>query len=175
MSNTNTVLIGARVRIIRESLGFARPEIARKIGVSYQQFAKYETGENRISAARLVDVAKAMDVPITAFFADFEAADEQSPPPFEPGIIRSDTISLIRAFSQIECVNTRKSIVYMVNNVQSAIDDAARREPDPKAKIETDAVLGAESNKDPSGEGAAQLDRDTDASLVDAETTDTAD
>lgn len=48
--------------------GLSQEELAGRIGISFQQLQKYETGENRISAARLFRLAGALDVPITWFF-----------------------------------------------------------------------------------------------------------
>lgn len=61
--------IGRRLRERRILLGLSQDELARRIGLSFQQLQKYETGENRISAARLYSIAQVLDVSITWFFA----------------------------------------------------------------------------------------------------------
>jgi transcriptional regulator with XRE-family HTH domain len=38
------------------------------VGLSFQMVQKYEVGINSISASRLVEVAKALDVPTSFFF-----------------------------------------------------------------------------------------------------------
>src|SRR5215831_13006386 len=47
------LLIGRRLRERRILLAISQEELARRIGLSFQQLQKYEVGENRISAARL--------------------------------------------------------------------------------------------------------------------------
>jgi transcriptional regulator with XRE-family HTH domain len=47
--------------------------LAGRIGITYQQLQKYEKGMNRISAARLYAIAKALDVPIEYFYRDASA------------------------------------------------------------------------------------------------------
>jgi transcriptional regulator with XRE-family HTH domain len=42
--------------------------LATKIGVSFQQIQKYETAKNRISASRLLRIARALDLPPAWFF-----------------------------------------------------------------------------------------------------------
>jgi transcriptional regulator with XRE-family HTH domain len=43
-------------------------EIARFLGVSFQQIQKYEKGMNRVSAARLFDICKVLNVPLSSMF-----------------------------------------------------------------------------------------------------------
>ena len=49
-------------------LAITQQELARRIGLSFQQLQKYEVGENRISAARLFKMSELLAVPITWFF-----------------------------------------------------------------------------------------------------------
>jgi len=48
-------------------------QLGEAVGIKFQQIQKYETGMNRVSASRLYEISKALDVPV-AFF--FEAVDE---------------------------------------------------------------------------------------------------
>lgn len=59
--------IGRRIREQRRLIPLTLNEMARKIGVSYQQLQKYEKGTNSISSARLVRISKILRIPITAF------------------------------------------------------------------------------------------------------------
>ena len=43
------------------------------VGIKFQQIQKYETGMNRISASRLWDIAKSLEVPISYFFEGLDA------------------------------------------------------------------------------------------------------
>jgi transcriptional regulator with XRE-family HTH domain len=42
--------------------------LATRLGITFQQVQKYENGSNRISAARLHQIAGVVGVPITFFF-----------------------------------------------------------------------------------------------------------
>jgi transcriptional regulator with XRE-family HTH domain len=53
-------------------LGMTQQQLADQVGIKFQQIQKYETGMNRISASRLWDIAKALDVPISYFFEGIE-------------------------------------------------------------------------------------------------------
>ncbi len=40
-------------------------ELAKEIGVTFQQVQKYESGRNRVSAGRIVVIAEALEVPVS--------------------------------------------------------------------------------------------------------------
>lgn len=63
-------IIGQRVRLARTRMKFSQTTLANAVGVTYQQIQKYENGSDRIGAARLYQVARATQLPITFFFDD---------------------------------------------------------------------------------------------------------
>ncbi len=77
--------------------------LARKLGVSYQQLQKYETGRNRISAAMLVQGAKTLDVPIECLIDTnlLVARDERS-------------FALLERFNAIPCELLRQHLFHSV-------------------------------------------------------------
>jgi transcriptional regulator with XRE-family HTH domain len=68
-------LVGDRMRLRRLMQGITQQQLADLVGVTYQQVHKYEVGLNRITAGRLHQVAKVLDVEV-AFF--FEGSHEDS-------------------------------------------------------------------------------------------------
>jgi transcriptional regulator with XRE-family HTH domain len=67
--NTETdVVVGARIRARRVSLGLSQQQLAAKVGVTYQQLHKYEHGINRVSASRLQDIAQALGITVGSLF-----------------------------------------------------------------------------------------------------------
>jgi transcriptional regulator with XRE-family HTH domain len=60
--------IGARMRERRAALGLSQGALSKKLGVTFQQVQKYESGENRVSAARLFDICEALDVSLASMF-----------------------------------------------------------------------------------------------------------
>ncbi len=66
--------VGARIRERRITLGLTQQEMAKLIGVTYQQAHKYEHGINRVSAGRLYDIARALSVSVGYFFEQLEDA-----------------------------------------------------------------------------------------------------
>lgn len=62
-------VIGEKIRFFRRACGITQHEAANKLGVSYQQFQKYETAQNRISAASLELFAEMLQIPVEHFFS----------------------------------------------------------------------------------------------------------
>lgn len=65
--------VGGQLRLRRAQAGMTQTELGAKVGLSFQAVQKYETGENRISASRLYQLARILDVPLSYFF---EGLDE---------------------------------------------------------------------------------------------------
>ena len=55
---------GARIRDRRRALGITQGELARRLGLSFQQIQKYERGANRVSGSRLVQIAAALGISV---------------------------------------------------------------------------------------------------------------
>jgi len=64
--------VGARIRERRTTLGLSQQQLAKMIGVTYQQAHKYERGLNRISA-------QVLDVPVSYFFEGLQPGGETHP------------------------------------------------------------------------------------------------
>ena len=56
------------MRLRRKSLGISQGVLSERVGVSFQQIQKYETGANRVAASRLWEMAEALDVSPAYFF-----------------------------------------------------------------------------------------------------------
>jgi len=89
--------VGARIRERRLMLGLSQQQLARLIGVTYQQAHKYERGLNRISAGRLFEIAQVLHVPISWFFEGL--GEGGASPPLTSGQRR--VLELARNFSAI--------------------------------------------------------------------------
>lgn len=63
--------IGEMIKTFRTAQGLSRQQLAVKIGVTHQQLAKYERGENRVSAARLTLLAKVFGKNLNDFVDTF--------------------------------------------------------------------------------------------------------
>jgi len=73
--------VGVKIRERRVMLGLSQQQMAKLIGVTYQQAHKYERGINRISAGRLYDIAQVLRVPVGYFFEGLGDASTDTLPP----------------------------------------------------------------------------------------------
>src|SRR3954452_17777990 len=73
--------VAGRVRERRIMLGLTQQELAGRVGITYQQAHKYETGANRISAGRLLAIAHALGVEPGHFFEGQGDAPAAAPTP----------------------------------------------------------------------------------------------
>ncbi|WP_323786148.1 helix-turn-helix transcriptional regulator [Thalassovita sp.] len=72
MAHPVDVHVGKRIRHRRWLVGMTQQQLAEQVGIKFQQIQKYETGTNRVSASRLWDIAEALDVAVSFFFAGLE-------------------------------------------------------------------------------------------------------
>ena len=79
----------------------SQEELGERVGVSFTEIQKYETGARRISASRLWDIAAALDLPVSFFF---EGLDGLAPDTGEArGDILTDkeVVELVRVYYSI--------------------------------------------------------------------------
>lgn len=60
--------VAARLRVLRMQKGISQAEIAKEIGVTFQQIQKYEAGINRISAGRIFQLSRMFGVSVCELF-----------------------------------------------------------------------------------------------------------
>lgn len=63
--------VGQRLREARLLAGLSQAQLGARVGVSFQAVQKYESGENRLSASRLLAVAEFLGRPVSFFFNEF--------------------------------------------------------------------------------------------------------
>ncbi|KQI67350.1 Cro/Cl family transcriptional regulator [Loktanella sp. 3ANDIMAR09] len=102
MKHEVDVHVGKRIRHRRWMLGTTQQQLAEAVGIKFQQIQKYETGMNRVSASRLWDISKVLEVPVAFFFEgiDLEEQDNQKG---TPGDLLSDkeALDLLRSYYAI--------------------------------------------------------------------------
>jgi transcriptional regulator with XRE-family HTH domain len=64
-ANSIDEYIGARMRERRDALNISQTDLGKKLGVQIQ---KYEKGVNRVSAGRLFDICKVLNVSLSSMF-----------------------------------------------------------------------------------------------------------
>lgn len=72
-------IVGQNIRNARNAKGWPQTRLAEGLGMSFQQLQKYETAHNRVSASKLADIAKLLDVSIVSLFAGTDSAPSAEP------------------------------------------------------------------------------------------------
>lgn len=67
--------VGRRIRTIREIRGVTQTELAKAIGLTFQQVQKYERGLNRVGAGRLWEIAAFLNCEIIDFYVGVAEPD----------------------------------------------------------------------------------------------------
>ncbi|MDB5265962.1 MAG: transcriptional regulator, Cro/CI family [Parcubacteria group bacterium] len=67
--------VGARMRVRRKELNMSQQTLAEKVGITFQQIQKYESGANRISASRLSHIADALGVTVAWMFGEVGSSE----------------------------------------------------------------------------------------------------
>ena len=130
--------VGARVKARRLLLGMSQEELAKAVGLTFQQIQKYERGANRISASRLTEIAKAMKTPLDYFFsgtgslaseigtstrskANMRGVSDVKQASFDDTemMTRKDVIELVRAYQRISSAALKKQLLEMAKTMAS--------------------------------------------------------
>ena len=115
-ANAIDAYVGSRMRIRRTLLGLSQEKLGELIDLTFQQVQKYEKGANRISAGRLFQIGRVLDVPVAYFFdempealgavpAHTDAANQAESDP----LTTRETLKLVRAYYLIPDEHVRKA------------------------------------------------------------------
>jgi transcriptional regulator with XRE-family HTH domain len=112
--------VGERMRLRRTESGLTQEQLAGALDVSYQQIQKYETGANRVSAGRMLEIARKLGVEVGYFF---EGLDHDEPGlPLAHGGHQRAAIELVRKFGQIREPEVRAAIAGLVKTIVDRAD-----------------------------------------------------
>ncbi|MFN3827410.1 MAG: helix-turn-helix domain-containing protein [Micavibrio sp.] len=121
--------VGNRLRMRRSILGWSQEKLADSVGLTFQQVQKYERGANRISASRLYDFSRVLDVPVSYFFEQYN--EKQKPENFKYGFAEGEqdqfldtgkwydkeTLELIRVYYSIQDQKLRRNLIKVIQNM----------------------------------------------------------
>jgi transcriptional regulator with XRE-family HTH domain len=120
------IALGSRVRLRRKELGYSQDQLARAVGITFQQVQKYEHGTNRISFSRLVEISEALECSVGDLIGNLDKSkssgsfSKQVAYLTEPGA--SD---LLEAYASIESPKRRRAILNLARQLASDQVEAA--------------------------------------------------
>ena len=118
--------VGRRMRQRRELRGMPQKELAKKLGISFQQIQKYESGANRVSASKMWELCGVLKVDPGYFFEGLDhgkrrgrrgASDhKQSDYMPDPHSARQ-VLDLNQNFQKIKDQSVRRQLVQLVKSL----------------------------------------------------------
>jgi transcriptional regulator with XRE-family HTH domain len=108
-------LVGLRITALRKARGLSQTALGTAVGVTFQQVQKYEKGQNRVGAGRLREIARLLEVPVSAFFED--SNNPESPQEDVFGFLNAQgAVELLRAYTQITDDQMRRDVLALVRS-----------------------------------------------------------
>ena len=127
--NPVDIYVGGRLRLKRTLAGLSQERLGDSVGLTFQQIQKYEKGANRISASRMFQFARVLEVEPAWFFEGIEeelggAAPGFAEPsdPFEgappaPPVAARENVEVMRLFASIRDAEVRARLLELIRSV----------------------------------------------------------
>lgn len=112
-ASPNDKLMGQRIRARRIELKISQDELGEALGISFQQIQKYEKGVNRVSATRMMQIAKVLQTTPEALMG--AGSTEAANPHALSMLATRDGAYLAQAFNEI-CDDDRKLLVNLARS-----------------------------------------------------------
>ncbi len=116
------VHVGERMRVRRQTMGLTQSALGDSAGVTFQQVQKYERGANRISASRLFEFAKVLNVPVEYFFEDMPQAIQDSMTPSGRAAMEPELKAFVDSYYRIKDPDLRHQILGLVKAAADIMD-----------------------------------------------------
>ena len=111
-------LVGLRITALRKARGISQTELGKACGVTFQQVQKYEKGLNRVGAGRLRDIARQLEVPVSAFFDEEQVGASSGVQAEIFDMLRGHgAIDLLRSYAAIEDEQLRREVQAIVRSI----------------------------------------------------------
>lgn len=119
--------VGAKICMRRLTLGLSQTNLGDAVGITFQQVQKYEKGTNRVSASRIQQLAKVLNVPVSFFFEGApeavtngrkSAENSLATPTYVADFLGSrDGHKIMKAFSRIADRKVRRKMVELAEEL----------------------------------------------------------
>ena len=107
--------IGKNLKIARVTRGVTQVKMGEILGgISFQQIQKYESGNNRLSAASLVAICKTLDISYSEILPDLSIDDDTSVEKEYNKTEQVNDVRLLNSFKKIKKKSTKSAIRKLV-------------------------------------------------------------
>ena len=98
--------IGEKIRKLRLTKGLSQKDLAKYVGVTYQQIQNYEKGKSKIPVDRLIKIAEALEVSLDFFLKEFDNNHDK---------VSESELALLRTYyKSINSERVRKQILSLL-------------------------------------------------------------
>lgn len=127
------VALGQRIRQLRRARNMTQADLARIIGVTYQQVYKYEYGIDRLAIGRLVSIAVALSVSVGELLEALSGLLDSEAPAASGMVDAVDRMLLLEAYGDIKDDDVRSRVRELIYSLSGAGRPAGRRHPQRRA------------------------------------------
>lgn len=114
------IALGSRVRLRRKELGYSQDQLARAVGITFQQVQKYEHGTNRISFSRLVEISEALECSVGDLIGNLDKSKSSGSFSKQVAFLTEPGASdLLEAYGSIESPKRRRAILNLARQLAS--------------------------------------------------------
>ncbi|HAJ89478.1 MAG TPA: transcriptional regulator [Rhodospirillaceae bacterium] len=132
--NPVDVFVGQKLKARRNLIGMTQEKLAEATGITFQQVQKYEKGRNRLSASRIFQFSRVLNIPVAYFFEGFFSSDtliglqagfadneqgvfESEADAADDVMLHKETIDLVRTYYTITDEKLRKDFLKMLKQM----------------------------------------------------------
>jgi transcriptional regulator with XRE-family HTH domain len=101
----------------------SQTELADRLGLTFQQVQKYESGSNRVSCSRLAELCQILEVSVTFFFSNNGNEGTGLFDDLDLSMIK-DGRRLISAFQKIPSAETRRRAIDLLETIAASAGGA---------------------------------------------------
>ncbi|MGO8918879.1 MAG: helix-turn-helix domain-containing protein [Stellaceae bacterium] len=116
--------VGGQLRLRRAQAGMTQTDLGAKVGLSFQAVQKYETGENRISASRLYQLARILDVSLSYFFDGLDESGHAEETVGAADLTRKEASMVLGAYYGIKDPRLRSACLLIMARMADRADDS---------------------------------------------------
>lgn len=106
--------VGQRLIELRKKMDLSQTDIAKIIGVTYQQVQKYEHGTSRLGVEKIKILSKHFKISNSYFFEEFNSAPVSFPMAIASG---DEVLSLLSLFFQLKSPELRQELLDSAHNL----------------------------------------------------------
>ncbi len=102
--------------------GITQADLAKAVGLTFQQIQKYESGANQLVSSRMYEIADALDVPVAFFFEGLAHRQRRGAANVAPIdlLATAEAQRLVLAYWKIDRSNTRKHVRDLIQSLSDA-------------------------------------------------------